>query len=518
MDNNIKKVKKIFEKNSSKIFIIDAIMGQEYTYGQVEDLSLRLASVLAGLGLKRGEVVAVMLSNCIEFVFLYFACMQLGVIVAPVNPALTGREIKHILYDSGAKMLITSDKLSGKLAGDKVFSLFIIKPSCDLEHGQKDAPPSLLKLAAREKPFTKKSFSSVDDNDIFVISYTSGTTALPKGVTILYKNFIGNGSLFIKTLGIDSGARFYTILPMAYMGGWYNLTFIPLLAEGSMVLDQAFNPLLSVHFWDNVIKYRVNTLWLVPSIMSILLAVDRGRKGAVYCRKNIKTALVGTAPLASGLKAKFEKKYTFKLNENYALSETFFITTNSPKLAINKGVGRVIEGCAVAAVDEKGKVLPTGQAGEIVVNTPFHTPGYYKNPKATAELIREAGIYTGDIGYLDKDNYLFIVGRKKDIIIKGGVNISPAEIEDVISNHPLVSEVVAVGISDKIAGEEIVALVKTKKPLTEKALKEFCSQSLAHFKIPKYIKFVKDFPRTATGKVQKNKIKEALAKIHKYDN
>jgi len=359
MARSVLRIRGIFERNRERVFVVDALSGREYRYGDIELLSLKLAALLKKRGVRKSDKIAVVLPNCIEFILFYFACMQTGAIAVPINPKLTEREIGQILLRSDVSIVCAKEK---KIS---VFGeLFMIDDHflADLEH---EAPLS-------------RSFSEINDNDIFAISYTAGTTALPKGVAVVYKNIIEHGTLFGKTVGIGPDSRFYSILPTAYMGGWYNLMFIPFLAEGSIVLDSAFNPASALRFWEIVRAHAVNTFWFVPTIMSVLLSIDRGDGGAEYCRKNLKCALVGTAPLSRELKRRFEEKYGITLYENYGLSETFIATTQSPFYPAN-GVGRPLPGCEILIHAEDGSQCAAGSEGEIIIQTPFLMAGYYKN-------------------------------------------------------------------------------------------------------------------------------------------
>jgi len=496
----VKLLSDIFRRNKERVFIVDALMDKEYTYGKLYELSCHLAAFLKDNGIKKGDRLVVALPNSIEFLALYFAAIHLGVTVIPMNPKLTNREVAHIVQNSTAKKILTTADIAGRLRGEMNIDA---KKLIIVELETKQNPVGFLGLIPKSKKLSSN-FRNIKDNDIFVVSYTSGTTALPKGVPIKYKNFIGNGSLFCKTLGIDKDNRFYGVLPEAYMGGWYNLLMIPFLAEGSVVMTQAFNPALALSFWENAIRHNVNTLWMVPSIMSILLSLDRGDRGSAFTKKNVRLALVGTAPLPDGLRQKFEERYGIRLYENFALGETFFLTTNRPSLSRNVACGPVIDPVKIKIVDTSGKAAKEGQ---IVVRTPFHISGYFKDRKATGTLLKKGWVYTGDVGTFDEHGYLHVTGRLKDIIIKGGVNVSPAEVENVISELPEVKEVAVVGVPDALAGEEVAAFVKKEGQLSAEELIAHCSKNLASFKVPKIVTFVEDFPRSSTGKILKRELK-----------
>ena len=513
-DEHIQKLRDIFKRNRDKTFIIDSLNGKEYTYADIESLSLVYATYLENvLGIRKGDKIAISLPNCIEFTILYFACMQAGAIAVPINPKLHEQEIRYILDNSEANVAYTTNAIEKALKEPPGLADNIRIISFTPLHERKDAEKDAfnpLEEAARKRDIARRSFDRAADEDTIAVIYTSGTTKRPKGVMIAYKNLIENGLLFSRTVGAGPHSRFYNILPLAYLGGFYNLTMIPLLSEGSSVLEEAFCPKVALQFWERVRSFEVNTLWLVPTIISILLSIDRSDAKDKF-NKDIKLALVGTAPLPEALKKRFEERYGITLYENYALSETFFISTNSPYIPENKGVGRILPACTVSMVDESGKTLGTGEMGEIVVKTPYMMKGYYKNDEETRATIRNGSLYTGDVGYIDSSGYLFITDRKKDMIIRGGINISPKEIEDIICTSPLVNEVAVVGIPNEDSGEEVVAVVKAHPGLTQADIRNICKANLASFKIPERVIFTEDFPRGVTGKIQKNRLREMIA-------
>lgn len=517
----IKKLTAIFERNKNRVFVIDSINGKEMTYGELEEYSLKLASVLDEYGVKKSDKIAIILPNCLEFVIIYFACMQVGGVAVPINPLLHPQEVEYILSHSDAKILFisSSNRMHFKSAIEKVPNMNILSflPSNENvdEIATKNVNFRFFEKVERQALYQDVSFRNNLDEDTIVIIYTSGTTKRPKGVVISYKNVINNGFAFIDMMGLSSDLRFFSVLSMAYLGGLYNLMLIPFLCEGSIVFDRTFGPECAIHFWDRVIKYNVNALWMVPTIMFILLSLDRGDIGANYCKKNIKICIVGTAPLPLALKTRFEKKYSVVLYENYGLSETLFISTNAPDIPYKeRSVGRLLNGCEAFIVDERGNLCGPNQKGEIVVKTPYLMKSYYRKDEETKQSIKNGRFSTGDVGYIDKDGYLFITDRKKDIIIRGGINISPREIEEVLHEYSGVGEVAVIGIPHEAYGEEIAAAIKLKADyrlkISEKDIRFYCKKHLASFKIPRYIFFLEEFPRSVTGKIQKNKLRLML--------
>ena len=502
----------IFIRNRDKVFLIDAATGRQFTYDELKNLSLRFSCFLEKEGIRKGDKIAVILPNCPEFLIFYFSCMHIGTIAIPINPRLHPEEVGHILANSDIKLFFTTPSLHARFSGCIEQTGIKVLTFTPINETPKTTGEGIIDLFAEieRQHSSKRPFYEISDDDTFVIIYTSGTTSRPKAVVIKYGNILKNGYVFSRFLSMSSSLRFYNILSLAYLGGLYNLTLIPLLAEGSIVLEEPFSPRLAFRFWKNAKRYHINALWLVPSIISVLLSVDRSEEGAKYSKNNVKLALVGTAPLQESTKKDFENKYSVTLYENYGLSETFFIAANSPTGERNKGVGMLIPGVEISIVDDQGMQLSVEEQGEIVVKTDHFKQGYYKDEEATLSMLKNGMFHTGDIGYFDQDGYLFITDRKKDMIKKAGMSISPKEIEEVIAKARGVKEVAVVGIVDDVAGEEIWAVVKTEAAISEEQIKTNCRNHLAAFKVPRYVVFVKEFPRSVTGKIQKNKLKEIL--------
>jgi acyl-CoA synthetase (AMP-forming)/AMP-acid ligase II len=496
-------------------------MQRELSYGELEKLSLQAAEFLKKSSVGKGDNIAIALPNCFEFIILYFACMQLGAIAVPLNILLGPNEAENIISNSSPKLLIITEEIESKWSD--LVSRFdsLKKVILQVSATKKTGEPSknLFKQIEKINVDDIKSFKSIKDEDVAAIIYTSGTTGQPKGAQIKYYNIIKNGMVFTKRLGINRKSRFLGILSLAHMAGWYNLLIIPFVAESSLILSETFNAETSLSFWDKVIKYKVNTLWLVPTIMSILLSLDRGDKGRKYAKNNIDLVLAGTAPLFLKLKKDFEHKYGVKVNENYGLSETCFAFTNSPKIKYKENsVGKILPGCEAKIIDfDKKSVLASGQEGEIALKTEYLMRGYYRNPEEPLKFTDDGYFLTGDIGFIDRDGYLFITGRKKDLIIRGGINISPREIEELLRKNEHVSDVAVVGIKDDVYGENIAAVIKlieeSRGKISERDIAKYCLDNLAPYKCPNQIYFICEFPRNVAGKIQKIKLKPIIESL-----
>lgn len=516
-NTNINKLRKIFKDNSRKIFLFDAIAGRSFNYGEIEEFSLKAVSVLRDLGFKKGDKLAILSSNCAEFIMIYFTCLHLGAIPVPLNVQLQPEEIQKMLLKCGAIGLFFNESLFSKLKSvieaQPELKLLSFKPNNPDWFSKKESAngrTDFFALVSRARRSKEKFLGIINDLDTAIIIFTSGTTKAPKGVEITFGKIISNGLAFIEIIGLNSQLRFYGIMSLSYLGGFYNLMLIPMLMGGSLVLDYEFNINTAVRFWDKIRKYKINALWLVPSMVSVLLSMDRDKAGWEYGAKNIKIGLIGTAPLPLILKKRFEERYGFKLYENYGLSETFFVSTNSPKHSNNRGVGKIMPGCKVEIRDEQGRNCQAGQLGEIVIDSSYLMKGYFQGSPEDCENLKDGEFYSGDMGYIDVDGYLFVNDRKKDLIIRGGVNISPKEIEEIILLNPKVKEAAVVGVPNELYGEKIVAFLTVNHGLQKKAIMELCQKHLAPFKVPQEIIFIKELFKSSSGKIQKNKLREKL--------
>jgi long-chain acyl-CoA synthetase len=357
---------------------------------------------------------------------------------------------------------------------------------------------------------------TADADDLVVIMYTSGTSAKPKGLAHKIGRMFRNASAFAGGQRVGEESRFYLTLSMAYMGGFYNLLILPFLCGASVVVDHVFDARSSLHFWEKAKKNKVNTLWMAPTVLSILLRMDRGRTGEEFCRSCVRHAFVGFAPLPLKVKNEFESRYGTRLIENYGLSETLFVTARSADTPGGSGyVGEPLPGVALRIVNDEGEQVASGADGEVQILTPDLMAGYLDSDGQLLETNLSAWFATGDVGHLDEGSSLLITGRKKDIIIRGGVNISPAAIEEVLMHVRGVAEAAVVSIPHELYGEDIVAVLKmdaeAEAEVTLEMAAAFAKRNLAQHQQPARYMAIDELPRTTSGKVQKARIRELVA-------
>ncbi len=489
---------------TNDIFLIDAQDGNQTTYREHYIDACKIAAWLEDNGFHKGSKIGVISDNSVFLAKFYFGCLYAGVVVVPINPDWSIRHIDYVLTNTDLQAVLIAEahlKKFAEILSDK--NCLLVVPDASSDVGAFS-----LSLSLDEIDLVASRMWTIEENQLALIVYTSGTTADPKGVVHTIGNLVNNGSLFIDTVGIKAEHRFLGYLPMTYLGGYYNLLLIPYLAKSSVVISPGFSTAMILDFWDPIIRYQVTAFWFVPSIISILLLADRNAEGRKYCQERISLALIGTAPLRREQKKRFEERYGIKLYENYGLSETLFIATQSPRFPSNAfSVGHILPGVQVDIVN---KHEAFDLDGEIAVKPPYLMKTYYG--KSIDQFLDNQGYFlTGDIGRVTGENELILTDRKKDLIIRGGINISPLVIEEILYQHPAVELCAVVGVSDDIAGEEIVAVIKLLENQSlvdiELQLNALCETHLAVTQRPSAYLSLAEFPCTSTGKIQKAKIK-----------
>ena len=510
----------IFQRQAGKVLIIDPRISREITYGQLYDDSLKLASVMREMGLGKGDYVAFSMDNCWELAALYLGCMHLGARILPLNPLLHPSEFTAILTAIEVSEIFVSTQVRHQVghALDQIEGLHVhcFRPEHEPERQDRlnlcsfDFSSSL--ATVEKAPF---SLTDHNENDVFLTIFSSGTTGRPKGISHHYQDLLGNGLQFGREMGLGPNSRFFNVLPMTYLGGFYNLFLIPVLAEGSLVIDNLFGMSTLYGFWETTAEHGINTLWFNSTMISMLLSISWEAEEIDFLPDQISCALCGMAPLPPDMKTRFEKTFGFPLYENYGLSETTFITTQHPGRPRDTGSqGTALEGVEVQIVDKEMNLLPPGTIGQIKVKTKYLMAGYERCSEADlATILDDDSFLTGDLGMLDQDGELTITGRLKDIIIRGGINISPKAIEDRVYSLKEVEEAAVIGLPHPVHGEEVALAVKLRpgldNTLSVDDLKAFCDKNIANYQRPKFIFIIDEMPRGITGKIQKN----VLAKL-----
>ncbi|MCZ4590388.1 AMP-binding protein [Rhodococcus opacus] len=439
---------------------------------------------LHDLGIGPGDVVALKLTNRTEFVVLLFATWRLGATITPVNPALTDVEVARQLADSAARLLVVEDgtTLLGGVATLAVGELY------DAPVAPDPAPPA-------------------DSSALALLIYTSGTTGVPKGVMLDHTNIDAMAEMGVQALQLGPADRCLLILPLFHVNGIVVSVLTPLLAGASVVIAGRFDPRT---FFDLVESERPTYFSAVPTIYSILAALPADVRPDT---SSLRFGICGAAPASAELLTRFEDRYGFPLLEGYGLSEGTCASTLNPVSGPRRAgtVGIAFPGQEMRIVDENGVELGPGVDGEVVVRGPNVMRGYLGRPEDTAQTVIDGWLHTGDVGHLDPEGYLTLVGRSKDMIIRGGENIYPKEIEDVLTGDPSVLEAAVIGVPDTIWGEVVVAYVQPTPGSTvdPAALHALCAHKLSRYKRPTSIVVVDAIAKNAVGKIDKAALRAA---------
>ncbi len=436
------------------------------------------------LGVGAGDVVALKLRNRVEFVVLLFACWRLGATVTPVNPSLTDAEVTLQLQASGARLLVVEVGAIGPggVATLAVGNLYAKGPGWD-------GPPL------------------VDPSALALVIFTSGTTGVPKGVMLDHANLDAMAEMGRQALHIGSTDRCLLILPLFHVNGIVVSVLMPLLAGASVIITEKFDPHT---FFETVEHHRPTFFSGVPTIYTMLAALP---DEVVPDTSSVRFGICGAAPASAELLARFEARYGFPLIEGYGLSEGTCASTVNPVDGERRAgtVGIAFPGQQIRVVDAAGGEVPAGVDGAVLIAGPNVMRGYLGRPDETARAIVDGWLHTGDIGHLDAQGYLTLVGRSKDMIIRGGENIYPKEIEDVLTGDPTVLEAAVIGVPDDKWGETVAAYVQPRpgRVINPEALHALCARKLAGYKRPTTITVMDTIPKNAVAKTDKAPLRAA---------
>ena len=471
------------------------------TYGDFRNRVFILANSLKKLGFRKGDFIHVLVQNSPETLIAYFAIQRIGAIAGPVNGWWKAPEVEYLLNDSKGRGLIIEDQYLPilKEIRDKCPSLEVV-----IEVGESPQPGhvSFNALMEGNDPTPVKSDAEIDD--IAYIFYTSGTTGNPKGVLLSHRNVLADVDGITKALKLDEKMVLLCFLPLFHVNAMLTCTFSMGMGH-QIVLRKGFS---ASEFWEVVDKYKVNFWSAVPAVYQILLTDPTRQK---FDLSSLQFGVCGAAPLTPETFTKFQEVFNIPIVEGYGLTEVTCVSTINPRDGVRKigSIGLPLPGQTIKIVNEQGNELPSGAAGEIIIGGDAVMKGYYNRPEETAKTIINGFLHTGDVGYKDDDGYIFIVDRIKDMIIRGGENIYPKEIDNLLATHPKIQEAATVGVPDRTMGEEVkVFIVPLDDSLTEEEVIDFCRKNLANFKVPKYVEIIDgDFPRSPIGKVLKKDLR-----------
>jgi len=481
--------------------------GEEFTSTRIHEMSLKLAAGLKSLGVGRGDHVVVSMPNSPEVFACFGAIWRIGAVIVPIMFLLGEEETRYILDHSDAKVIITSQDLLEKMDKSRegighIRNVIVLNGKNQGDrvdfHGLLEANPPL--TTAEE----------MDANDIALMIYTSGTTGRPKGVMLSHNNLYTNAVATWDASKTDEPDVTILCLPLAHSFGVVvmNAGNVSPFKESYGVLLSWFDP---EEVFRLIEKYQATNFIGVPTMYQILLHHPAAEK---YDLSSLKKCSISAAPVSEELYKAFTTKFGCEMREGYGLTEASpSVALCRPSMPQKKGsTGVPIPGVEVKIFDLDDKELPVGEHGEIVVKGPNVMVGYYKRPQETQETLRNGWMHTGDIGYVDEDGYLFITDRIKDLVIKGGYNIYPSEIESYLEGHTSIAEVAVIGIPDEKYGEALMAFV-VKMPgqeLVESEVIDYATSRITPFKAPSRVKFVDTLPKSLVGKILKKELRKMV--------
>jgi len=481
-----------------KPFLFSEADKRQFTYREFEATVVRTANMLAANGVRKGDVVSLLLPNSVEYVIAYFACWQLGALAGPINSLLKSQEIAYVISNSEAKALLVNSEFLPVIESIQNDLPTIIRFDNESE-------------ATREFSPEPGPAAEIDLDHEAIIIYTSGTTGKPKGCLLTHGNVIANARQITSWLGFTEKDRLLTIMPLFHMNAVSVTTMSALYAGGSTVVSPKFS---ASRFWQIISDYEITSFGSVATMLSMLLSTYPDGVPEGLKTDQLRFAMCGSAPVPAEVLRRFEETFNCLVIEGYGLSEsTCRSTFNPPDQRRRPGSCGLPIGNEMRVVDEENRDVPDGELGEIVLRGENILKGYYKNDAANAAAFRNGWFHSGDIGYRDADGFFYIVDRKSDMIIRGGENIYPREIDEVLYQHPDVAAAAVVGVPDALYGEEVAAVVVLKPgaKTSEQEVIDYCKGRLADFKCPKTVHFLQDIPKGPTGKLLKRELAKMLS-------
>ncbi|MBO2454033.1 long-chain fatty acid--CoA ligase [Actinomadura barringtoniae] len=448
----------------------------DVTFAELDALSDRYAAGLAAAGLRPGDKVAVQLPNGVEFLTAYFGILKAGMVMVPMNPLLTEREVEHQMTDSGARLMVTPETF-GDAGGDV------------------DGEPTV-------------EIAPVDPDDTAVLIYTSGTTGRPKGAELTHFQLYMNCTISGDAFGVREGDVTLMALPMFHVFGLSGVVNVAVRYGSTMSVVPRFETQAVLNAMHD---HRVSVFVGVPAMYHAVVNADLGDRDLSALR----IGSSGGAAMPEALMRRFEERFGVVILEGYGMTETASTATlnHGPEARRPLSIGTPVWGVEAKVVGPSGASLPPGpeNVGELLIKGHNVTKGYHGDPAATAtaEAIRDGWLHTGDLAYKDADGYLYIVDRIKDLIIRGGYNVYPREVEEVLHAHPAVAEAAVVGRPDERLGEEVVAAVSPRPGTTVEPdeIIAFCRERLAAYKYPREVRVLPELPKNASGKILKRELR-----------
>ncbi|HEX2079933.1 MAG TPA: AMP-binding protein [Longimicrobium sp.] len=495
-----------------------AFEDRRLTYAQVDAQADALAAALHELGIEAGDRIALTLPNWPEFVVSAFAAARLGAVIVPLNPRFTSPELQYMLRHSESVAVVTAENWEGTDYLARFEQFLGVLPDLqyvvsvgeeDLWYDDRIHQFEDLVSSGEGRPYARFQGSA---DEMFAILYTSGTMGKPKGVALTHENLMANAALSADALGLRADDVVFGVNTLFNAFGIGTGVLGTMVAGASLVLHEGYDPATAL---DVVEREGVTVFHGVPTNFVLALNALRDRGGAA---PSLRTGVVAGAPVPEELVQRIQRELVPGIRVGYGMTETGnLVAVNTPDDPPGKQVatvGRPLAEVEVRVIDVDGSVLPVESVGEVAVRGPGVMRGYYRQPGETAQVFTPDGFFlTGDLGMVDEEGFLHIIGRRKEMIIRGGFNVYPREVEDRLHAHPAVLDVAVVGLPDEILGEVACACIVPVEGaiVTGEEIRDFCREVLADYKVPDLVRFLDGFPLTGSGKVRRVELSRMIS-------
>ncbi|WP_203364159.1 fatty acid--CoA ligase family protein [Bacillus sp. REN10] len=488
-------------------------LDQTATYEELNIAVNQFASGLNELGIQKGDHIALLLGNSPHFIISLYGALRAGVTVIPINPLYAPDEISYIVNNGDVKAVVLPDLLLPLAEKMNQYSPLVeqyIVCETKAERMQEiDFTSNRMKAFSDLLSLGKRDYQGPElvDDDVAVILYTSGTTGKPKGAMLTHNNLYSNARDISGYLQVSQEDCFMTVLPMFHVFCLSVALNAPLISGATILIFPQFSP---KEVFALAKQHKATVFAGVPTMYNFLYQYPDGDAKSFA---NIRLCISGGSSMPVALLENFEKKFHVIVSEGYGLSEASPVTCFNP-LDRPRKAGSI--GCSIINVENKvvnelGEELPPGEVGELVVRGPNVMKGYYKEPEETAAALKDGWLHTGDLARMDEEGYFYIVDRMKELIIVGGYNVYPREVEEVLYSHPSIVEAAVVGVPDPDYGESVLAFVVSKDSrLNEAAVIDYCHHHLAKYKLPRKVEFLNELPKNTTGKILRRALKKQV--------
>ncbi|WP_246943980.1 long-chain-fatty-acid--CoA ligase [Bacillus pinisoli] len=488
---------------------------KKISYRELSTLVGAFASALQQNGVTKGDRVAIMLPNCPQYVISYYGTLTVGAIVTQLNPMLVERELQYILNDSGAETIVIFDALYPRLKAIQSETSVKKVVVVSLQPTEQTFTPDLMFEQFLAAGNGKVSYVDIDPaEDVAILQYTGGTTGRSKGAMLTHRNLVANIYQCVEFYKDDlqfGQERYLTVIPLFHVFGMTACMNFAIFTGSSSILLPRFD----LQEVLNTIQAEKPTIF--PGVPTMYVAITNHPEAEKYGIDSIRICNSGSAPMPVELLREFERKTGARILEGYGLSEASPVTHCNPNFAERKpgtiGIGYPSTEYKVVDLAEGITEVDPGELGELIIRGPQVMKGYWNMPEETANTLRDGWLYTGDIARMDDEGYVSIMDRKKDMIIAGGFNIYPRDIEEILYEHPAVMEAVVVGVPDEYRGETVKAVIvpKAGKEVSEDEIIQYCRENMSAYKVPRLVEFRAELPKTSVGKILRRVIKEELS-------